>query len=172
MRSEPRDTSELVSQVIYGETFKIVEQRSSWSLIKLTFDGYKGWIDNKQLIKIDKTTYESIISKKNIYSSDLIEFIQLKENGLLTIPLGSNLKNIEELERKFLNDENHSEYEELGHNIERIRENIKNKSIDYNHHAKQNSSDRFSSTKLEIINLRVLPNYIKKNFDKYKEWFA
>ena len=84
----------------------------------------------------------------------------------------SNLKNIEELERKFLNDENHSEYEELGHNIERIRENIKNKSIDYNHHAKQNSSDRFSSTKLEMINLKVLPNYIKKNFDKYKEWFA
>ena len=64
MRAEPRDTSELVSQVIYGESFKIVEQRSNWSLIKLTFDGYKGWIDNKQLMKIDKSTYESIISKK------------------------------------------------------------------------------------------------------------
>ena len=84
----------------------------------------------------------------------------------------SNLKNIEELERKFLNDENHSEYEELGHSIERIRENIKNKSIDYNHHAKQNSADRFSSSKLEIIDLKVLPNYIKKNLDRYKEWFA
>jgi len=95
MRDEPKDTSELVSQVLYGESFKIIEQRSKWSLIKLSFDGYKGWIDNKQLVKIDKSTYESIISKKNIYSSDLIEFIQLKEKGLLAIAIGSNLKNIE-----------------------------------------------------------------------------
>jgi uncharacterized protein YgiM (DUF1202 family) len=95
MRAEPKDTSELVSQVIYGESFKILEQRSKWSLIKLSFDGYKGWIDNKQLTEIDKSTYDSIINKKNIYSSDLIEFIQLKEKGLLTIPIGSNLKNIE-----------------------------------------------------------------------------
>jgi len=95
MRAEPIDTSELVSQVLYGESFKIVEQRSKWSLIKLSFDGYKGWIDNKQLVNIDKSTYELIISKKNIYSSDLIEFIQLKENSLLTIPIGSNLKSIE-----------------------------------------------------------------------------
>lgn len=64
MRDEPKDTSELVSQVLYGESFKIIEQRSKWSLIKLSFDGYKGWIDNKQLVKIDKSTYESIISKK------------------------------------------------------------------------------------------------------------
>ena len=82
MRAEPRDTSELVSQVIYGESFKIIEERSNWSLIKLTFDGYKGWIDNKQLIKIDKPTYESIISKNNIFSSDLIEFIVLGEGSL------------------------------------------------------------------------------------------
>ena len=95
MRAEPKDTSELVSQVIYGESFKILEQRSKWSLIKLSFDGYKGLIDNKQLTKIDKSTYDLIITKKNIYSSDLIEFIQLKEKGLLTIPIGSNLKNIE-----------------------------------------------------------------------------
>ena len=101
MRAEPKDTSELVSQVIYGESFKIIEQRSKWSLIRLSFDGYKGWIDNKQLVKIDKSTYESIISKKNIYSSDLIEFIQLKEKGLLTIPIGSNLKNIELFNHNF-----------------------------------------------------------------------
>ena len=82
----------------------------------------------------------------------------------------SNLKSVEELERKFLNDENHSEYELQGHNIDRIKENIKNKSIDYNHHAKQDSSDRFSSTKLQIADIDILPNYLKKNLDNYKEW--
>ena len=83
----------------------------------------------------------------------------------------SNLKSIEELERKFLNDENHSEYELQGHNIDRIRENIKNRSIDYNHNAKKDSSDRFSPTKLQFTDIDILPSYLKINLDKYKEWF-
>ena len=82
----------------------------------------------------------------------------------------SNLKNIEELERKFLNDENHAEYELQGHSIEKIKENLKNKSIDYNHKAKKNSSDRFNSTKLQKVNLDILPNYLKKNINTYKDW--
>ena len=82
----------------------------------------------------------------------------------------SNLKSVEELERKFLNDENHSEYELQGHDMDRIKQNIKDRSIDYNHDAKQNSSDRFSATKLQITDIDILPNYIKKNLDKYKEW--
>ena len=82
----------------------------------------------------------------------------------------SNLKSVEELERKFLNDENHSEYEAQGYTINRIKENIKNKSIDYNHQAKQDSADRFNSTKLQLIDLEILPSYIKKNLEKYKNW--
>ena len=72
----------------------------------------------------------------------------------------SNLKNVEELERKFLNDENHSEYEIQGHNIDRIKKNIKNRSIDYNHHAKQDSSDRFSPTKLQFTDIDILHTYL------------
>ena len=83
----------------------------------------------------------------------------------------SNLKNAEELERKFLNDENHSEYEIQRHSIERIKENIKNRSIDYNHKAKKNSVDRFNPTKLQLADLEILPNYLKNNFEKYKNWF-
>ena len=83
----------------------------------------------------------------------------------------SNLKSVEELERKFLNDENHSEYELQGFDIDRIKENIKNRSIDYNHNAKQDSLDRFSPTKLQVADIDILPNYLKKNLDKYKEWF-
>ena len=83
----------------------------------------------------------------------------------------SNLKNIEELERKFLNDENHSEYELQGYDVKRIKQNIKNRSIDYNHNAKQDSSDRFSSSKLQLADNEILPHYLKKNLEKYKEWF-
>lgn len=101
MRAEPKDTSELVSQVIYGESFKIIEQRTNWSLIKLSFDNYKGWIDNKQLVEISETVYDSTISEANIYSSDLIEFIQINNKGLLTIPFGSTLNSIKLFDHSF-----------------------------------------------------------------------
>ena len=101
MRAEPRDTSELVSQVIYGESFKIIEKRANWSLIKLSFDNYNGWIDNKQLVEIEKKVYDSINSEINIYSADLIEFIQIRNNGLLTIPLGSTLNTLKLFNHSF-----------------------------------------------------------------------
>ena len=44
----------LVSQVLYGEHFKVLEQRKSWSKIRLAFDKYEGWIDNKQYIEITR----------------------------------------------------------------------------------------------------------------------
>ena len=102
-------------------------------------------------------------------------FSDIKHQGVNIVSDGgwhfSNLKSIEELQRKFLNDENHSEYVAQGYTIDRIKENIKNKSIDYNHEAKQDSVDRFSSSKLKKINKELLPSYIKKNFEKYKTWF-
>ena len=74
------------------------------------------------------------------------------------------------IRKKYLNDENHSEYEAQGFTLERIKDNIKNKVIDYNHEAKKDSNERFKQTKLEVAKTDILPTYIKKNLDKYKEW--
>ena len=48
MRSEPSDKAEMVNQVLYGETFEVIDNQDKWSKIKLDHDGYEGWIDNKQ----------------------------------------------------------------------------------------------------------------------------
>ena len=48
MRKEPSDRSEMVNQLLYGETFDILEKQEKWSKIKLSHDKYEGWIDNKQ----------------------------------------------------------------------------------------------------------------------------
>jgi hypothetical protein len=49
MRSEASDRSEMVNQVLFGETFQILESHEKWSLIELTHDHYKGWVCNKQI---------------------------------------------------------------------------------------------------------------------------
>lgn len=125
-------------------------------------------LKNIDLLRAVKNKKYPFFRVDTLFSDIKYQSVNLVSNGGWHF---SNLKSVEELERKFLNDENHSEYELQGHNIDRIRENIKNRSIDYNHNAKKDSSDRFSPTKLQFTDIDILPSYLKKNLDKYKEWF-
>lgn len=101
LRFEPSDKSELVSQVLYGDYFKVLEQRKYWSKIRLAFDKYEGWIDNKQYSEISEEQYKTINSQKPKLSTDLIEFVEAEKNQLYTIPLGSSINGLSILNHKF-----------------------------------------------------------------------
>lgn len=94
LRFEPSDKSELVSQVLYGEVFKVTEHRKKWSKIRLAFDKYEGWIDNKQFVLIEKDDYDEIANSKPIVSTDLVEFIEDSNKQLYPIPIGSSLNGL------------------------------------------------------------------------------
>lgn len=44
MRSKAEHRSEMISQLIFGEYFEILESAGNWHFIKLITDGYQGWI--------------------------------------------------------------------------------------------------------------------------------
>lgn len=48
MRLKPSDRSEMVNQLLLGDTFDILERQDRWSRIRCHYDGYEGWVDNKQ----------------------------------------------------------------------------------------------------------------------------
>ncbi len=91
VRIQPADASEMVTQILYGEYFKILEERGKWSRIRIAFDSYEGWIDNRQYLKIEEFTYLDLSSQTGIYSADLIEFLIDESRNLTAIPLGANL---------------------------------------------------------------------------------
>ena len=91
LRYEASDPSEMVSQVLYGEHFKILEKRKKWSRIRLAFDSYEGWIDNKQYIEITEDAYKNFDNQEQHLAADLIDFISDQDNQLMPIPLGSSL---------------------------------------------------------------------------------
>ena len=162
-----------------SKKFIIFRQKLFYYKFNLLLPGIP-WFGSKVCKIKDLKNIDSLRSIKNkkypfyrldtLFSKIKYQSVQIVENGGWHF---SNLKNIEELERKYLNDENHSEYESfVGHSIDRIKENIKNRVIDYNHLAKKNSPDRFNSTKLEKIDSNVLPKVISNNLDKYKDWLV
>ena len=98
LRIEPSDRSEIVSQVLFGEHFSILEKQKQWIKIKLQYDNYEGWVDEKQFQYISEENYESLSNQNIILSSDLIEYIIGKDNFMMPIPLGSSLSFLKNLE--------------------------------------------------------------------------
>ncbi|MDW5289768.1 C40 family peptidase [Formosa sp. PL04] len=94
LRIEPADASELISQVLYGEHFKVLEQRKNWSKIRLAFDTYEGWIDNKQYVEISEEIYIGLDSEQPKLATDLVEFVNDANDQLYPIPLGSTLNSL------------------------------------------------------------------------------
>lgn len=60
LRAEPQDSAEMISQVIFGEHFKVLDQKAKWSRIRLAHDRYEGWICNKQYEEITAEDYRRL----------------------------------------------------------------------------------------------------------------
>ncbi len=91
LRAEPSDRSEIVSQVLFGEHFEVLEKQNQWSRIKLQYDDYEGWVDSKQYQIISDKSYSELSKDAIILNADLVEYVTNTKNMLLPIPLGASL---------------------------------------------------------------------------------
>ena len=60
--------SEVTSQILYGEKFKILSKNKNWIKIKSLFDNYVGYIKDENYIKNYKPTHKVYSLKAFIYS--------------------------------------------------------------------------------------------------------
>ena len=67
---KPTEFSEVVSQILYGEKFKILSKNKNWIKIKLLFDNYIGYIKNKNYVEDYKPTHKVFILKSSIFNKD------------------------------------------------------------------------------------------------------
>jgi hypothetical protein len=95
LRIEPSDRSEIVSQVLFGEHFEILEETKNWAKIKLQYDNYEGWIDTKQYQTISESSFNKLSDEEIVLNGDLIEYITGANNLLMPISLGASLSFLE-----------------------------------------------------------------------------
>ena len=58
VRAAAQHSSEQVNQLLYQETYALLEQQATWSYIRSSHDHYEGWIPNSQVHFISKEAYE------------------------------------------------------------------------------------------------------------------
>ncbi|MBL4624467.1 MAG: C40 family peptidase [Flavobacteriales bacterium] len=92
-RLEPADQSEMVTQVLFGEHYKITEERAKWCKIRSAYDKYECWIDKKQSFEISADDYKKIETYSELtFCSDLSQPVQnLESKEIIPIVLGCSL---------------------------------------------------------------------------------
>lgn len=92
IRSLPSHPSEMTSQLIFGDTFQILESENSWALIEKEDDGYKGWVDEKQIALFDDLAMYQLKALPHFLTSEASTLVlkgTLKEP--LYLPAGCTL---------------------------------------------------------------------------------
>lgn len=89
VRAEPSHKLEQVTQILFGETFDILQSKGGWCLVKLHYDGYEGWIDGKQFARVP----QAFIEKSTGNTSVSVELAQsaVSSDHHVPILLGSSL---------------------------------------------------------------------------------
>ena len=103
-----------------------------------------------------------------------ILFSNLKYNKVYFADEGgwhfTNIRKPEDLEKKLLNFLHHVDYQQSGLKLEDIKKFRKEKKVMYHHGMDKKKNKWGEGEKLEKINMDNMPEYIKKNIEKYTSW--
>lgn len=96
VRTEASETSEQITQMLFGEICTIEEQKTRWIRVKLALDGQIGWVDAKMIAPLSTDEYKSYSAtlKAAAYVAFPMAYAVSENNGQ-TIPLtaGTRLTN-------------------------------------------------------------------------------
>jgi len=76
IREQASDQSEMTTQLIFGEHYKILESKKKWSKIQIAHDKYVGWISNNQIYRINQEEYEKLEKEIPTLTTDILDIIE------------------------------------------------------------------------------------------------
>ena len=111
IRAEQSHQSEMTSQLLYGETVEILQNKGKFLKVKMHFDGYEGWIDSQQIAEISDDYFnerktELVANTVQMYNTSqgpILLSIGSEVNSEKTDPVFLNLETISATANQFLN---------------------------------------------------------------------
>lgn len=63
MRADAEERAEMVSQMLFGDTFQILDEKPRWLYVVRDCDGYTGWIDQKTATELSQIEYSQYLDQ-------------------------------------------------------------------------------------------------------------
>jgi hypothetical protein len=83
LRGLPRSSAEMVSQLLFGETYTVLEQEEDWFLIRMDYDGYEGWLSDSSVFLMEQPLDRKVAPQSSLFSSQC--------NDIYDTPLNSSM---------------------------------------------------------------------------------
>lgn len=91
-RAEASDKSEMINQLLFGETYEVLETQEKWVNIKTIEDKYESWIDRKLHRPLSESEWQEFqSSEKLIVDADFFPLISLPSEQRLILSHGAIL---------------------------------------------------------------------------------
>ena len=92
VRKEASHRSEMMNQLLFGETMELLEEKGEWLRIRSVVDQYEGWITNHLITRIEK---DLALEKHHYVANSLVNPITITDK-LMNVPMGSFLTGYDE----------------------------------------------------------------------------
>jgi hypothetical protein len=86
LRKYPEHSAEMASQLLFGESFDILDHHENWLHIQLHIDEYTGWIHQRQYLALSKGALDEIHNVSKVLSCDLFSML-IEKSTENTFPL-------------------------------------------------------------------------------------
>lgn len=90
VRKEADLTSEFGSQLLFGETFEIVERHNVLLRVRMAYDDYFGWIDSRQVRPITEAAFRALETAPPVLAAEVTSHAESPARRV-ALPLGSRL---------------------------------------------------------------------------------
>ena len=90
VRAEGRESSELVTQLLFGDHYTVLEKskEEDWLKVRIHFDSYEGWINHKQHHSISDAYLEELFTQDYQFCGEIAGQLQLQDE-FINIVFGS-----------------------------------------------------------------------------------
>ncbi len=98
VRESADENSRMISQLLYGEMFRLTDHRKHWSKIRIPGEKWEGWILKDQYRELSDVDYKKLAdADTEKYALDLVSFASTEQGVLIPILLGSNVSHAQAL---------------------------------------------------------------------------
>ena len=96
IRKHPFHSSEMTSQVLFGETFTILEKYHNWRRIRCSYDNYGGWVNQSEYQQIAEDTFVALSNLPLSVATDLVQvMLDHTRNRMFPVLIGSSLPGLQ-----------------------------------------------------------------------------
>lgn len=107
VRLEPSHKSEMVTQVLFGELYRVISRETIWYKIQLVNDRYEGWIHHLQTNLIDEAEFLRLEHAYSPVCMDLVQLVTRRaQQDLMPVVLGCSLPGLSD-GKMVIGDENY-----------------------------------------------------------------